>query len=314
MSEPSSPWEASGSAAVPKQTVGQSAANAMPDVPTPRVQGAKFESPPTKQPLYRDVLELLWYDPEGMQRIRRHPSWKKIIADARPKSLSREPDEEIPPDKRQDARDRRDATAILAKGDQVTDIEGLRRELDGAVNEEGIFVPPLVILSGEIEPLFDELETLKATVAVATPVAGGDKRTKDAVDASVDFLTSPYVQMARSVAEGYVGRIREAFRISSLNIPPRYLESHVERVLLEQGYYQKRRFLSRKWIRTLLTMSGLGQPLPTYIPEESADGLPLFSRFKVRVIGEASQQLDERETEPVALRVLVVARWLRRVR
>jgi hypothetical protein len=53
---------------------------------------------------------------------------------------------------------------------------------------------------------------------------------------------------------------------------------------------------------------GAGSPIPTYIPESLAKKLPLFQRFKVRMIAEIHLALDQIETHPLALKSAALAR------
>jgi hypothetical protein len=64
-------------------------------------------------------------------------------------------------------------------------------------------------------------------------------------------------------------------------------------------------------IRALLhTTTGQSsiKPAPVYIPEDIAKKLPLFQRFRARVIVELYFQEDQYEAHPAALKVLALGR------
>lgn len=307
-----SPWAALRDATGEKGTVGQVAAQAgrLDALMPPKNSTPTVETP--KQTLSAEVIELIGCDPDAMLQVRSRPSWKKIIADARPRPASREPDEELPPERRQEHRNRRDIIAVLARDAPLNEVERCKEVLDGAVGDDGVFTPPLALLSGEIELGFDELETLKATVAAVSPFVGGDKKLKEAVDNALELIKSPYAQSAIGQLEGMAVQIREVFMNGSSNRTLRYLEAHVERALLRERHYQKRRLLKKTWIRGTFTAGA--QPVPAYLPDSLTEDLPLFRRFKVRLIAELHFQLDQFEANPMALQVVAIARLLPRWR
>ncbi|KYF59192.1 hypothetical protein BE08_32890 [Sorangium cellulosum] len=66
------------------------------------------------------------------------------------------------------------------------------------MGEDGAFVPPLVLVAGELESPFDEVETLEALVAAASPPAMADKKLKEAVEAIHEVFKMPWVQGQRA--------------------------------------------------------------------------------------------------------------------
>ncbi len=257
-----------------------------------------------------DVIELLWFDPGEVARIRKHPAWKKVIADARPRGRDEEFSDADPREKQKEAKDRRDILAVLRSG-EPSGAAGLGEELAAAM-EDGTFTPPLALVEGVLEFPFDEKETLKATMALVAPFTAGDKRLKEQSDTVSELLKSPWLERGSAGLEGYTTRLREAFAQPARGLPPRYLEAHTERLLLEQRHYQKRTLLGQEWIRALLTPAAAGgalaEAIPTYLPERLAKELPMFLRFRARAIMEARLQLDQFEAHPSALRVVALGR------
>lgn len=264
---------------------------------------AVYISPP------KAVIELLWYDPAAMPRIRRQPGWKEILGQIKSKAFEDELGVDSPPEKRQEARDKRDMAGLLARGDAV-DFAGLQEALSNAVTEDGTFVAPLVLLAGELEFPFDELETLKATMAALTPLASGDKALKETLDTTAELLKTPWLQGASGIAEGLTAKLKEVYGRGNRVLPPRYLEGHTERMLLEQRAYQKRKVMGKVCIRSLLQMSGVNGGVPVYLPEALGQELPAFQRFSVRMVGEVRGKVDQYEGQDVAVRGWGVGRGL----
>jgi hypothetical protein len=131
---------------------------------------------------------------------------------------------------------------------------------------------------------------------------------------------------APAVAEGLTKRIEDAFAGGKRVVPPGYLEAQRERALLEQRQYQRRAVFGGKHLRGLLKLGApepapgvrLGGPgkapaggavvVPAYLPESLAEELPMYPRFRVRVVAEVRLAADRYETHPAALRAMALAR------
>ncbi|MRG96385.1 DUF2169 family type VI secretion system accessory protein [Polyangium spumosum] len=253
------------------------------------------------------VIELLWYDPAALPRIRRQPGWKEVLGQIKGKAFEDELSGDSPPEKRQEARDRRDVAGLLARGDAV-DMAGIQAALANAVTEDGTFVPPLVLVAGDLEFPFDELETLKANMAALAPLASGDKALKEQLDTTEELLKTPWLKGASGIAEGLTAKLKEVFGRGNRVLPPRYLEGHTERMLLEQRAYQKRTVLGKTCIRSLLHVPGVQGGVPVYLPEALGQELPAFQRFAVRMVGEVRGRVEQYEGQEVAVRGVGVGR------
>jgi hypothetical protein len=55
-------------------------------------------------------------------------------------------------------------------------------------------------------------------------------------------------------------------------------------------------------------MQGSQTPFPTYIPEPVSLKLPMYQRFRARIIAEVHQQEDQHESHSLSLRVLALSR------
>lgn len=294
----------------------------------PKVRAVKNDrasSAGTAQPVTRTVIDFLWYAPELVPRLHENEGWKRILTPDSPPAKPAEeeiPDEELPEDapprkkrkppppppektpEEKAAEERGRVTKIIARAEPAMDVEVA---LFSAVNDDGVLEPPLLLVPGELELPFDEVETLKVLTAAAAPLAVGDKKLKETLDLAIEALGTP-LGSSPDVAMSFSARVRDAWVRANRILSPDYLDIHSRRVLLEQRKYQHRELLGQMWIRGLLYGPLGDKPVPAYLPLELSKKLPLFVRFPVRLIAEALPALDQNEAHPAALRVLSLAR------
>jgi hypothetical protein len=257
----------------------------------------------------REVTDLLWYDPEFLAKIRKKAAWKEIFEEIAPKAPDLGFDEEPPPPPPQEEVDSRDLFGVLTRGAPV-DTQGVEEAIGDAVEDDGTFRPPIILIAGDLSFPFDELETLKATVTAVSPLIAGDKKLKETVDTVKELMNTTWTQGSGTVAESLTARVKEAFAQGNRMLPPSYLESHTERILMEQRHYQRRTVFGALFIRSMLSAFGTQTPIPTYVPDSLSKKLPMFQRLKVRLICEAHGQQDQFESHSSALRVVVLGRVL----
>jgi len=203
---------------------------------------------------------------------------------------------------------------LLARGEPL-DLRGIDAAMASAVTEDGVFVPPLVLIAGELSLPFDEVETLKATIAAVTPLIGADARLQSAVDTAQKLLQTSWLNGGASeIAESLTAKIKEAFVQANRAVPARYLEHHTERMLLHQRAYQKRTVQGKPCVRGMLTMTGTREGLTVYLPEAAAEEMPGLLRFPVKLVGEGRGRLEEAEERGTALRVVGLGRLSSAVR
>lgn len=255
------------------------------------------------------AMQLLWFDPEILPRVRRKKPWKRIIDELETTAHDPEVDEASPGETAGDVEDRREVLQVLARGNPSGET-GIEACLDDAVRDDGRFASPLILLAGELSLDFDELETLKAVVSIATPLTAGDEDLKTAVEQAVGYLAVPGLVSSADVARSLTTRIREAFAKGKRSVPGTYLDTESERALLEKRAYQKRKVFGGPHLRGLFYFAGSTSGVPTYIPEELAEKLPLFRRFPVRIIADVMFQADQYETHPTALKAGAITRLI----
>jgi hypothetical protein len=260
-------------------------------------------------PEVRDVLDLIWFDPDSVPRIRRQTSWKKILDDLGRKPLDKDLDDPATAKDPMDLEDRREVFEILAHA-SATDAMGIEEALGSAVRDDGKFVAPLRLIAADLIFPFDEIEALKSLVATATPFLANDENLRAAVTNAQDFLKIPDLRSSPVVSEGLAARIREAWSQGRRPVPQTYLEEQTERALLEGRCYQRRKVLGGKHLRALAQPLGAQSLVPAYLPDALADQLPLDTRFRARFVAAVHQRADRYEAHPAALHVLALARAL----
>lgn len=254
-----------------------------------------------------DGYELLWFEDELPPRLLRKAEWKKLLERLERKRPDFEADE-APGEG--DAEDRRDVFELLVHGSPGGE-SGVGEALDRGHREDGRFAPQLVLVSGELQFDFDELESLKASVSTVTPLAGKSDDLKASVDIASQFLATPGLLSPPQVASGLADKIREAFaKWSDRPVPANYLDEMTSRVLLEKKAYQKREVFGAPHLRALLFAPSSTTGIPTYLPEVLAKKLPLYRRMRARSIVEVHHQADQYEEHATALRGCAVARLL----
>ncbi|MEZ4302368.1 MAG: DUF2169 domain-containing protein [Polyangiaceae bacterium] len=272
-----------------------------------------------------EILKLLWFDPKVLPRLHKHPEWRILLAEMELRLLD-DFDREGAED--EDKKARRSVFEVLSRG-IATPPEGLRRTLDGAVDEDGAFEPPLVLLSGEMELPFDEMETLKATVTLLTPLfaplaAADNKKPKELLDAASQFLTTPGSDQFAHLAQGHIDRLRDAFSQIRRSLPADYVDSHTERALLRQRAYSMKTLYGKRWIRGLLK-GAAGVPKsgdspgraassemvpPVYLPEALREELPAYKRIRIKALGEVDLQEDQEESASWVVKIVALSRVL----
>ncbi|XXT18667.1 DUF2169 domain-containing protein [Sorangium sp. So ce429] len=254
------------------------------------------------------ALHLLWFDPESVPRIRRKPAFRDVIKLAEHMPFDPDLDDPAFASDPMALEERREVFEIVARA-QAIDDAALRDVLAGAVRRDGKFVPPLALVEGELFLPFDELETLKATVAATTAFASNDERLKGALADAEAVLQKADMPISLAVLAVLMGRIRDAFASVKRPISSADLDAQTERALLSKRRYQRREVLGGVYLRALLSTSGAKDALPTYLPEGLAKQLPMAVRFRARLVAEAYFAVDQYETSPAALRALALG-WL----
>lgn len=300
-----SPW-AAGSAAAQRETIGMQAASGALAIAEPKYEPVQGVGAAPAVEGARVPVHLLWFDLDSVARIRRVQRWRQLLSELERRPLDRDVDDSGSSDPL-DIEDRRDICEVLARGGPSY-TRSIEEALSVAKARSGKFVPPLVLVEGEIEIQLDELEGLKAAATTAAPlILAIDEGLRAAVAGADAFLARPDVAPTPAVCEGLHNRIREAFVREKKMLPADYLDRQTERSLLTQRHYQRRKVLSGVFLRAMLRPAGEKEIL-TYLPDDLATTVPIYRRFGVRLIADIHLQQDQHEARPYALRVLALGR------
>jgi hypothetical protein len=249
------------------------------------------------------VIDLLAFDPKIAARLRALKRFAPVFA--QPTRASALQGVDAPraeaPDK-----DRADVLRVLSFGSPAS-ASDVRNALADSLDDLVDLDPPFVLVAGELRPLFDEVETLRAAVAIAKPVAGGDKRLLSTLAIAEESLASP-VPPRSDTALGLARQIEQAS--TSLSLPARYVASEVERVLLEGRKYKRRTLLGAPRVRAELVVGREGAAFPLYVLDSVAASLPLLPSFGVTALCEVRPREDVAETQSEALFAVALGRVL----
>ena len=249
------------------------------------------------------VVSLLSFDAAIVPRLRRAKQFTAVFdSKSRPK---RAQGVDTPHQEPKD--DRGDVLRALSFG-QGADAAAIRRALNDSLDDLEELDPPLLLVAGELRPTFDEVEMLRATVAVVKQVAGSDKKILGALAVGQEALGASIAPRAET-SLGLVRQIEQA--AASLTLPPRYVSAEVERVLVEGRKYKVRTVLGAARVRADMTLTRGGETMPLYLPETAASSLPLLVAFPVAALCEVLPREDLTETQDEALLAVALGRVLR---
>jgi hypothetical protein len=301
-SDPKKPADVADAARRGSAAASDAAAQAAPKV-APRKDDAPDAVAPSDpaRTVPQEHVHLVWFDPLAVPKIR------ALAPKASTQAATTWIKGDAPKPEDREVVDRRDVLRAISSG-RWLDEAGLGDVVTSAFREDGSFEPPVALVSGELCFSFDEVETLRATVTVATPFTSADKKLRDAVNAASEALKS---ELPGDVLEGLRAGVEDAFTHAARAVAPGYLATSTERILLEARRFQKKTLFGAPHIRALLTLAGGRDAMPAYLPEPVGAGLPLFRRLRVRAVVEVHPQEDQYETHRDALRVLALGRTLR---
>ncbi len=259
-----------------------------------------------------EVVDLVWFERAALPRIRKNPAWRAIVQALEDRPPDPDLDDATLGATPAEVEDRRDVFEVLTRG-TAADAAGIEEALSSAVRTDGKVVPPFVLASGDLAFPFDEVEVLKAHVAIISPLASGDDKLKAEITLVRDFLSNPELACAPQMVEALSNRLWEAFGKSKRAVPAETLKAHSDSVLLQKRRFQKREVFGGNHLRALLHAGQGGGPFPAYLPAGLAAVLPMYQRFRVRLFGEVHLGVDQHESCPTALRVVAVARVVERI-
>ncbi len=228
--------------------------------------------------------KLIWFDPALASRLR---AQRGLHSNGDPNS------------------DRLLVSDALQRGEAARPDELPQIVQDASLSDQG-FEPPLSLIEGTLEFSFDEVAQLKASISVLLPLAQDDEELKEVLNAATHLITASLTPHLGIVAAEHIGRVKEALSRSSRMLPSDYLESHVQRMLLEQRAYKRKTLFGKTWIRAELQSATTA--IPVYIPDPLSSELPMYRRLNVRMLGEVDLREDEYELSPCLIRLCAIGR------
>ncbi|MDI3289606.1 DUF2169 domain-containing protein [Polyangium sp. 15x6] len=254
------------------------------------------------------VFDLLWFEPRSLPRIRKQPAWREILDALADEPLDPDIDDPELGFEPAEVEERREMFEVLAHGAALGE-GAIRDAVRAAIRKDGRFVAPLVLVEGELSLSFDEVESLRALVAVVGPIAGGDERSKEALAAAREYLSAPD-SVRDPVTARELGAAIEAAHAQAKKrvVSSAEVAARVERILLENRRHQRRAVFGGKHLRGAWQLPAGERELPVYFPEALAERMPMFTKFTARMVAEAHLPADAREASPVALRGVAIAR------
>lgn len=257
----------------------------------------------------RIAIDLIWVNTNSLARIRKQSVWKDVLANVKSRPDDDDVDDDLPPGRRLPPKDRRDILAIMSKAEPL-DIQGIEHALRNALDGDGGFTPPLVLGEGELAMCYDELETVKATLAALAPHSGMDKRVDDAVIKVQEMFKMPWSQGANGVLEETAANLRKLYGELRKGIASDRFDQQVEQTLLDGRHYRKRTVFGQPRLVGVLSSRDGKQSVPMYLPDHLAKELPSLRRMYVRVIGDVRPRAEEGEKSAAAVRVVAMGRGI----
>jgi hypothetical protein len=264
----------------------------------------KASKPAEEPPKRIHVVDLLHFEPKAAPRLKALKRFAYVwVQPARPRPVQSldEPRTEAPAADRE----RADVLRVLSFG-RPEAAHVVRRALADSLDDAGDLDPPLVLVAGELRPTFDEIEQLRATVAIAQPVAGTDKKLLSAIAVAQEALGAQ-IPPRPDATLGFARQIENASL--SLSLPVRYVAAEVERVLLEGRKYKRRPLFGATRVRADLIVGG--EALTVYLPDSVTPSLPLLPAYPVVALCEVRPREDVTEAQEEALLAVALGRVLK---
>lgn len=264
-----------------------------------------FSSMPSAGSARRQALvDLLCFDSSLPARLRRAPTYSKILEAAPDRRAWVRTDEARPGGDRED-RDRTDVLRVLSFAEPC-DLPRARSMIDEAFGDAFQLDLPLCVITGTLKPTHDDVEVLRAIVEAGGPLGPTNKNLQGALKLVQETLDSGYLASGETVTSLLRQVEQSAASLWS------YLSGQIQRILIEGRRFKRRTILGETRLRAELTTLG-GETIPTYIPDGVAGKLPMLQAFPVLLVAELRQREDGIETHAEALVALALARVVRQL-
>lgn len=251
------------------------------------------------------AFTLLWYEKQAASALRAERQFESIWADLSARGFDPDLDDEELSENPADVEERRDVFEVLAAGTAV-DSYRAQELLSSAVNADGALNHPVVVLKGQLDFPFEELDELKAIVSAATPYTNKDAAALELLRHAREFLSADGQPCAGAAIRSWIEQITSLYERRSLLVPG-FLAQQARAALLTNRCYQLRPVFGGEYRRTLLQTSRTEAPLPVYLKKDVAALLPAVQFQNVVLLGELHPPIDDADSAPLAVRVVALA-------
>lgn len=299
----------------PPRTIGESAVAGVFAIPTEArelIAEALARSPNLEyKPASSDPLVLLYLERPSIFRIVRKPVWQKIIDTMEDEPIDPEADDPAlssdPVEIQQEAQ-----TYAILKQSHIVGIPTAEAALAVAMAKKGRFAPPLEVFEGELEPIFDDVEYLRALVATLTPLAKNDEKLEQSLQVSSQVLQAAGTTNVAPLARRQRLELKTAYQAGKRAAFFEEIETLVSRGILEQKKYRLQTILGREHLCAWLHIAGHEKPELVYLPSGAAPFLPLSRRFLARMIAEIHIPQDDDEMQSMVIRCLALSKVVKK--
>ncbi|MCA9622268.1 MAG: hypothetical protein KC731_24760, partial [Myxococcales bacterium] len=270
----------------------------------PVMPAARRNTPIRRRAVPTEIVDLLWYAEDAPQRVRAHEGYTRLDDAQRREDrwILNGTAERIP----QEERDRRDVRRALTRLHELSANE-IQTSMRDAVDEDGIYVRPVLVVRGTLTMRFDPEDELAAMNAAAKPFAAGNKPLEDACR-DIDEAVKPDARTLSAAIEALRSRLVQAFVLAARSMPKDYLSSAAERTLLEDRRYAMRKVFGAPHLCALVNPSGSSTQVPVYLPEDLAQQIPLLPKFDAKLLVEPHSKQDPNDHGSIALSLLALGR------
>lgn len=262
--------------------------------PSPRAPARSRDS--------NEAVQLIWFDPAALHRIRVHGEWSAIADEIEESPVDAATEELAESRSERSVDDFRLVFGVLSEAEALPGGRA-RVELHDAIRANGKLIPPIALLEGTLTPRFGAKERLEHTRALA--VALSDDERLHVCARSAEALVTSGAAEAPGVARRLTEQLVNAYRASKNDADGRSLATTVDDLLLVRRAYARVPVFGEPKIGCTLESHNIA--LVVYLPESLAAALPLAKSFAVRLIAEIHPRQDHHEDSPVALRGVALA-------
>jgi len=263
------------------------------------------------KPARPDPIVLLYLERSGVPRIVRKPVWQKILDAMEDEPIDPEADDPALSSDPLEIQQQAQAYAILKHG-RVVGIPAAEAALEAAVAKPGRFAPPIELFEGEVEPIFDDVERLRALVATLGPLAKNDEKLGQTLQVTNQILEAAGSTNVAPLARRQRLELQTVYQAGKRAMAFEEIEALVVRGMLEQRKYRLQTILGGEHLCAWFYMAGHDKPELVYVPVGAAPFLPLSRRFLARMIAEVHDPQDDDEKFVLVMRCLALSKVVRK--